>query len=477
MGEEVTKFLENDLKNQREKCKYVNALKGLDPNAPVSCSADTRYNSNTIGSSYKYGQNASQAITIVTENQTDLHEVVACEVTNKLCWRGSNKRNNGEPVVCPGGHPKCTANLARHTPISERKIGINLGESFATEQFLVKYLTTDGDGKIGEGMDTGYKSKLASMALEKETEDELIKLWDVIRHSDYIHLGASQFKKCHNTKFSDQVFNGGTVEERNLQQHLLSLDVKSRCHLIINELHKKYKGDISKIKEKLHSVIEATLNCYAGNHKKCRVNSLVCGGGTTNNWFRKSKFLSARFAQKKYFLSTNDSNLLYNILIIRLGASPIDKTKFRTHTNKDESMNRAMSVSNPKNVNFSRNVKPRALSSVFRVKEGTGTANLKKLTFLHADPAPTGRVGHCLKELDKFDQYNKTYKLRESVRRRRVQQKINDYNNHFGGKTDCDYSKGQLDHAPRQHRVIRRNANDRSDHSYSLLPINNQTDD
>lgn len=433
VGKKTEKMIEDDIKSERERLKRINQIKGLPPNAPINCSMDVRYNSQTIASSKKFGQNASQAIALVTENYTRTNEVVGIHVTNKLCWIGAHKRNLGEKVVCPGGHKGCTANLPKFEPLSEQKMGMKLGESFAEEKYFIKYLTTDGDGKGACGMDEGY--------------NKIIKdFWNVERHSDYVHLGKSQYKMANNTKFSKGYFPGKTVEERNRSQMIFANDVKYRCHLIMIELHKKYNGNIDDIKANMGGVVYSTILCYHGCHNHCQKYSIVCNGGKVKNWFSKSRYLSADFAPKVFNPTQEDISHLYDILTVRLGFEAVELTQNMTHTNKDEGMNRAFSVSNPKNVNYSRNVRPRALSSVHRVKKGAGSSLQIKLTSVGVTRRSTGRVQNILKGLDKVDNYQREYKKRTKVKRNVLYQAIRQYEGHWNSKLKgSDYKSGQLD--------------------------------
>ena len=470
VGEKIVELVQDDLKYERTRSKSINALKGLPLDSPINASGDTRYNTNTIASRGKFGQNSSQAVTVISTNQTRSHEIVGVHVANKLCWRGARMRNQGINVDCPGGHPGCTANYPKEKPFQESAFGIELANLFAQEMFLIRYITTDGDGKLSEGLNKGFRSFLEGQNLTKKDGEKLIEIFDVIRHSDYVHLGVNQFKQAFNAKFSAQMFAGNTVEDRNLQQHLFCLDLKGRSHLVMLELHKVCNGDLDLIIKKLPAVIDATIKCYAGNHSKCRNNSLVCSGGLKKNWFAKSRFLSAKFAQKAYMPNEKDVKLLFDLISIRLGIEAIKNTINLTNTNKPEASNRGFSTSDPKNVNSSRNANSRIHSAVFRMKKGSGTATYKKLTHLGAEPKRSGKVFRALKQFDRVDQYHKTYKKRPEVVKRLTQQKMTSYLKHFSSKTKCEYEQGQMD--LRSYRKARRPAEDRSDHVYNQLPEN-----
>ena len=102
-----------DMDERIQNAKKINRLRGLTEDEPINVSLDVLYNSSCIASSYKMGQNASQAIGIAIENQTDQKRIVSFHLDNKLCWVGSWLRNRGFTVQCPG-HPDCTATLPSH---------------------------------------------------------------------------------------------------------------------------------------------------------------------------------------------------------------------------------------------------------------------------------------------------------------------------------------------------------------------------
>ena len=74
-----------DLAKKRDHMKTINTLRGLPEDAPVTISMDSRYSSARITGSYHTGQNASQAIGVVVEQQSRCQDIVALHIQNKLC--------------------------------------------------------------------------------------------------------------------------------------------------------------------------------------------------------------------------------------------------------------------------------------------------------------------------------------------------------------------------------------------------------
>ena len=60
-------------------------LRGLPQTAPINVSLDSRSNSQTITGTYKQGTNASQAVGLAIECQTDSRDIIGVYTENKLC--------------------------------------------------------------------------------------------------------------------------------------------------------------------------------------------------------------------------------------------------------------------------------------------------------------------------------------------------------------------------------------------------------
>ena len=99
---------------------------------------------------------------------------------------------------------------------------------------LIKYATTDGDSRSAEGIDHAMKS--------------FHPIWNVQRLADPTHLGQSQFRKCNQADFSQEMFPGKTREQRKEQQKVLSQDIKARCSLILKELMMDFAGDMNSLR-------------------------------------------------------------------------------------------------------------------------------------------------------------------------------------------------------------------------------------
>lgn len=437
VGQQTSVAVSGELKKERLRLKETNKARGLPEDANINISIDARYNSSTIASRNKPGQNASQAIALAVEHQTAGKKIVGAYMENKLCWTGSRLRNKGFKVSCPDGHEgDCTATLKETEPLSELRMGEKIGEMFAEVKVPIKYVTTDGDGRSAEGVQTAME-----------------KLIGVERKADPVHIGQSQIRQTMSSVFSDQMFPGPTQEAKKQQQNALARDIKNRCHAIFEQMWKDQGGDIRVMASRMPGVIACTLNCYDGDCSKCRRHSIVCGGGKRNNWWRKSVQLNTgALSQRSLNMSEVDRALLKELLSIKLGEAALQLLDKNTNTCKNEGINRAISTSLPKNVNRSRTGKPRMLAVCDRINKGPGESLLFKLQTVGAPIAKGGRVARGAKALQQEKRYQQQYRQKASVRKHINQAKFTKYRTFNQAKAErkvqgdrAKYAKGQLD--------------------------------
>ena len=236
-----------------ELLKEINTKCGNNP-SQINIAMDGRYNSVTIAKRKKPGQNASQAVGVACETMTDKKFVIQACFTNKLCWTGAWLKGMGIDVQCPGRHTECTANMSTFAPFSEYDMGHGIDSQLSLQGILVKYAITDGDSRSTQGLDNAMKI--------------LHPMWSVQRLADPTHLGQSQFRKCYQANFSDEMVPGRTREQKKEAQKVLSQDVKARCSLFLKELMKDHAGNMAAFKRILPKVLESTLSCYDGDCSK-----------------------------------------------------------------------------------------------------------------------------------------------------------------------------------------------------------------
>lgn len=426
-----------DMREKIELVKKVNMDRGNDPNV-FNISIDGRYNTTTIASRKKPGQNASQLIGIATENITDKQYIIASYYQNQLCWTGAWLKGKGFNVECPGGHEGCTANISQYSPLSEEKVGYEIGQQLILNDVLVRYVTTDGDSRSSHGIDRAMKL--------------LEPLWKCERLADPTHLAQSQFRQSQRASFSDEMFPGRTREMRKSIHTIFSRDIKARCSCVMKALNAEYSGDVNEIRKHLPNVLVATLKCYSGDCSMCRRHSMVCSGGVVKNWWYRSIYLGP-YKITNLNMNENDMQLVRELLKMRLSIESLDLLKLNSSTQKCESTNRSINIGLQKSVNYSRNIKGRLASAIHARNNGPGTSLIEKTKNVGVKLCDD--VVHSLHQFDNEFEYHKEYEKNKTNINRRLLQLGNKFYHHRKNKETKnevpDYQKGQLDPVLEEH--------------------------
>jgi hypothetical protein len=325
--------------------------------------------------------------------------------------------------------------LLPYAPLSEFAMGKHIGDQLSLQGVLIKYMTTDGDSRSASGVDAALKV--------------LHPMWEVKRLADPGHLGQSQFRRCQRATFSDAMFCCKTRERTRKAHTVFSQDVKARCSLVLKKMMETFAGDLTALKKELPRVLTATIKCYAGDCSNCARYSVVCSGRVNSSWWTRSMFLGTN---KISVLNMNESDehLLQEILKMKLSVEMVDRMKLYTDTQKCEAANRSLSVSLPKNVNYSRNMIGRASSTIHRLNNGPGTSTMSKCAKMGVELCT--RVRRSLRQMDAESEYQKQYQKMPAVAKRKLIQhggRISDLLE-YRRKHDSnsDYQKGQLDGVP-----------------------------
>ena len=158
-------------------------------------------------------------------------------------------------------------------------------------------------------------------------------------------------------------------------------DLSRRCTHEYNVCYETMCGNVDRINRKLDYVVDAILLCYTGEHSSYVRNSYACTG-------RKKGIWKVSFLPVGVYLTPSSSDLhkLRSLVMYRyrLGRPAIQATKFKTDTQRVESVNRAYSRTNPKNVTWSRTVPARMYSAAHMLNLGFGNSTLSRLEALGA---------------------------------------------------------------------------------------------
>ena len=135
---------------------------------------------------------------------------------------------------------------------------------------------------------------------------------------------------------------------------------------------------------------------------------------------------------------------------MKLSVAAVEQMKLYTDTQKCEAVNRALSVSLPKNVNFSATMEGRASSAIHRINNDPGTSSIKKCE--SAGIELSTRAKRALRSFDVEAEYSRDYATRSEVVKHKLIQHSNKIQEHSEykrvTKTKSDYRRGQLDASP-----------------------------
>ena len=236
--------------------------------------------------------------------------------------------------------------------------------------------------------------------------------------------------------FSQRMFPGNTKEVRKEQQQALALDLTDRSHEIFSPMWQGYAGNIEQINtRRMPEVISATIDCYAGDCSYCRKCGIACSGGERkSSWYKSFRLTTGVLHPRTLYISASDRALMRELLCIRLGEATLILLDKNANTCKNEAVNRSLTASLPKNVNFSRTSKGRMLATCHRVNEGIGNSFLRKLECLGA-PVPRGSPPvRALRRVQKEETYRKAYREKAAVRKCSVNSKYRQHREHTAAK-------------------------------------------
>ncbi len=112
----------------------------------------------------------------------------------------------------------------------------------------------------------------------------------------------------------------------------------------------------------------------------------------------------------------SDRQLLRSHIAFRLGRESLQTVPHNTNTKKCESINRGISASPPKNVNFGRNAEARAHAAIHCINCGLGKSLLLKLKSLKCPVTKGGSVAKSIKQMQTECEYKRQYIIRKAVR-------------------------------------------------------------
>jgi len=159
-------------------------------------------------------------------------------------------------------------------------------------------------------------------------------------------------------------------------------------------------------------------------------------------------------------MTESDKNILLEVLKMKLSCDVVQRLQLNTNTQKCEAVNRSISVSLTKNVNYSRNFEARVHSTIHRLSNRLGSSLKTKVKHLGGILSP--RTLRSLNEMDQTCTYHQLYHKCPETRKRILARRGNMIQAHLRYRTQpgnrkSDYCKGLLD------------SHSKGDHSYAQV--------
>ena len=417
-----------DMKQRRAKLHEINEMKGLPYDAPIRVESDGRFNNPIAsGSGDTPFQRGTQVQYIVCENVTKEKQVICLNSKNKLCQKGAiHQQKTGVPVSCPGGHPgHCSANISADKIIGdEYQWAAECLEDLSADNINVKYITTDSDSR----------ASTAGIQLHKEGKLKIAP----VSLKDTRHLSEAQRRALRNAAFTSDMFPGSNKAEKDHMKFRFAHDICDRCQAEFQQSFIQLDGNIRNMKLTLSYTTDAILKCCQGDHSDCINYSYVC----SNKKDTECTVWSTCYIDKEYNVQCEDSDLqiLKKCIEMRLGKKAIDDTRFSTNTQKVESVNRALSYRNPKNLTLSRNVYGRVHSAILSVNCGPGESVVKECQAVGV-PVCDPRIVQQLKQVQSRKAYWRRYAMTPLCKRRRCTRRLAKYRLYDNKKSENTYKK------------------------------------
>ncbi len=404
---EIEKISKNDMKRRRERLKSIQAADGKAKPNVINAQSDGLYNNNLYSGVGKTPfQPATQVIYSMAENVTPKHDIIGLVVHNKLCSKGKHLKSSNDHQ-CLG--KDCTATIPFQKNIGDEKTWAKeiLEDLKSSNDIEVGHITTDPDSGAYQAAHELYDDGIT----ETEPTHQL----------DTRHVSKNHRLYIKKHKELPGILKGNTVKIRTQMQNKLAIDLSERCHAEICKAFTKYGNDLNMVRNKLTFAADAIVYCYQDFHLKCAKHSFLCRGLRKDNWIDDNAILGKKFGIKR---TEKSSEILRQCVNYRMCPAMLEKTKLNSNTQKVEAFNRALRVSVPKNVTFSRNTSGRAHSAAHSVNVGTANSIYEICNELGCSISPSSKVHKALKQLQKttdmLKEYKKTMKSCSSRAERRA---------------------------------------------------------
>ena len=424
----IKQLNEDDMTERREEIRKLQELKGLGADHPIRAQGDGRYNNRLGSGGSNPFQSGTQTSYVIAESETRMEQVITLSTFNQLCHSCRILKSKGIDVVCPGGSPGCTANLAMDETIGDEKRGAKAAiENMKQSKVNIGVFTSDGDSQAFQGI------KEAQPTIHAENVRDT-------RHFKQTH--RRNIKK-HASEFSSSMMPVDTDKWRKKLEKRLADDLSERCQAEAKGAFKSCGPDEKAMKNALHLASEAIVSCYEGDHTLCVMHSFVCGGTDETKWTKPH----LPEDMKDLDMTDEDKGVIRQMIKFRIGPAAVSLTRYNTTSQKSEAVNRAINKMNPKDITKSRNFEGSVHSAVLNVNNRKSNAIAMKAEAMGVPITPRSRVARQLLAEDKQDLKEKHRQKTSKFKQARYQRQMERYKL-YDAKHNLDtdtYKKDLLD--------------------------------
>lgn len=424
----MEKILESSLDDNRGKVRQALKLRGREvvegEPLPIDGIADGAYNN----PSYRgVSQRATQASLPLYETETPAQLLVGFQFVNQLCKKGEMLRARGEENPCPGHEGDCSVTFDPNQPIGNAEK--TMGERVALDllrgpnPLALSGLTTDNDGKTIDGVQKTYdtmKAKyqaLQSMKKANEhsgdavpstssTQDEVpgqvegkgepdviggYHIWKegvTVRKEDcVVHVSRGQRRTVFKLRLSAQLILGKPLPstcKKNPSQaqkirfcHILSHALSRRCETELEVARAHFPVDDEKFINAVTAAKNNILDCFSGNHTKCKGVSFACKARANDNGRYKPYHLPWK---QDLCMGEGDREELMTSIEYKLSPEMIKRQRNLRSTNICEAHHLRTLKSVPKARTLKRNAAGKAASAAHSAAVGGMGESIAKIS-------------------------------------------------------------------------------------------------
>ncbi|KAI8486495.1 hypothetical protein Bbelb_357300 [Branchiostoma belcheri] len=397
----------------------------------------------------------------VMETETDDQLMIGYGFSNKLCKIGESLRAQGVENPCPGHDGHCSANFDPAEPIgnAERVMGAQVAwDMLGDAPVVLAKLLLDNDGKVIEGAQETYNKLRETYCALKwmrhednlqdpnpsssthgqggEKDHRVIggEMWErgisIEKEDCTVHVSRGQRRAVFRLKLSPQIILGkpipsgskcktsGVVAKKTRFCHILGHALSRRCQAELAAARRRHPTDHAKFYAAVSGAKSNILDCFSGNHTKCKDLSSTCKARPNDPTYRPKHLPWGRYL----CMTADDRAALMTAVEYKLSGEMVQRQRNLRSNNKCEATHQVLLKSVPKSKTWKRNAAGRAASAAHSVAVGgMGESIVRILATLGCKLRPGGPASKFLSWADKKAKADRVRQRSAAFKSRRAQ--------------------------------------------------------